>query len=138
MARENTIGVVHWQALQTGFDGERFLVIIPAYFQSQHVPYLEPIISIRVKDLDEKISVSLNPGHLTQNSNGTRYEPGSIVLADLAKPWPDAAALRTALEEAFVEAGEVEQEQRTQALDLEKHLRAADPPRQQPHAKTQS
>ncbi len=52
-------------------------------------------------------------------------ESGSIVLADLAKPWPDAATLRAALEAAFVEAGEIEQEQRAQAHELEKHLRSA-------------
>jgi hypothetical protein len=119
MTRENTIGVVHWEALETGFDGERFLVIIPAFFQSQHVPYLVPIISTRVNELDDKISVSLNPGRLTEGRNGTSYEPGSIVLADLAKPWPDAATLRGALEAAFVEAGEIEQEQRAQARELD-------------------
>lgn len=127
MARENTIGVVHWKALQTAYDGERFLVIIPAFFQAQHVPYLGSIISTRVRDLDEKISVSLNPGRLTESSNATRYEPGNIVLADVSKPWPDAVALRTALEGAFVEAGEIEQEQRGQAVELERHLRAGDP-----------
>jgi hypothetical protein len=128
MPRENTIGVVQWEALQTGFDGERFLVIIPAFFQSQHVPYLGPIISARVTDLDDKVSISLNPGCLTESGDGTSYEPGSIVLAELAKPWPDAATLRVALEAAFVEAGEIEQEQRAQARELEKHLRSAPRP----------
>jgi hypothetical protein len=123
MVRENTIGVVHWEALQVGYDGERFVVVIPAFFQSQHVPYLEPIISARIADMNDKISVSLNPGHLHESRNSTGYEPGAIVLADVVKPWPDAAKLRAALEAAFVEAGEIEQEQYAQARELEKHLR---------------
>ncbi|MGC2375383.1 MAG: hypothetical protein WA484_16070 [Solirubrobacteraceae bacterium] len=125
--RENTIGVVHWEALQTGYDGERFLVIIPAFFQSQHVPYLEAILKSRVAEINGGIAVSLNPGRFFDTSNRTGYEPGTIVLADVAEPWPDAAGLRASLDAAFVEAGEIEVEQRRLARDLEKHLRSAPP-----------
>jgi hypothetical protein len=125
--RENTIGVVHWEALRTGHDGERFLVIIPAFFQPQHVPYLDGILRARVAEIDESISVSLNPGRLTETSNSTSYEPGTIVLADVVEPWPNAAELRAKLDAAFVEAGEIEAEQSKLAGDLETHLRSAPP-----------
>ena len=111
--------------LQTGYDEERFLIIIPAFFQSQHVPYLEAILKSRVAEINGGISVSLNPGRLTETSNGTGYEAGAIVLADVAEPWPDAAELRASLDAAFVVAGEIEVEQRKLARDLEKHLRSA-------------
>lgn len=128
MTRENTIGAVHWEGLQTAFDGERFLTIIPAYFQPQHVPYLESVIKSRLSEIDDSISVSLNPGRLTQTGNGSSYESGTIVLTDVTKPWPDAEVLRTGLEAAFVEAGEIELEQRAQARELERHLRSAPRP----------
>jgi hypothetical protein len=126
--RENTIGVVHWSALQTGYDGERFLVVIPAFFQAHHVPYLEGVLKSRVAEIDAGISVSLNPGQLTETRTSANYQPGSIVLADVTEPWPDAAKLRAALDAAFVEAGEIEVEQSKLASELEKHLRAAPAP----------
>lgn len=128
MERENTIGAVHWKGLHIGFNGEQFVVVIPAFFQSQHVPYLQPIISARVHDLDDKISVSLKPGELSQTHRSTHYEPGSILLVGVSKPWPDAVVLRKSLESAFAEAGKIEEEQRAQARELERHLRAGDPP----------
>jgi len=128
LMRENSIGVVHWEGLQTGHDGERFLVIIPAYFQPHHVSYLDGILRARIAEIDENIAVSLNPGRLIETTNGSSYELGTIVLSDVAEPWPDAAKLRAALEAAFVEAGEIEVAQSTSARDLEKHLRAAPKP----------
>jgi len=127
--RENTIGVVHWEALQTGSDGERLLVIIPAYFQKRHVPYLSDVVRARIAEIDEGIAVSLNPGLLTESARGSSYDEGTIVLTDLSEPWPDAAKLRAALDAAFVEAGEIEQEQAKLALRLWEHLRSADKPK---------
>jgi hypothetical protein len=75
-----------------------------------------------------RISVLLNHGQLTETSNRTHYDPGTIVLTEAAAPWPDAAELRASLDAAFVEAGEIEGEQRKLAIELEKHLRSAQPP----------
>lgn len=52
-----------------------------------------------------------------------------IVIGPVSKPWPDAKVLRSALEDAFVEAGKVEVEQRTLARDLVRHLRLGAPDR---------
>jgi len=126
--RENTIGVVRWGALRADTDGERLLVLIPAFFQKRHLPYLLDVVRSRVAEIDDKIAVSLHPGLLTESPSGTAYDEGTIVLSDVSEPWPDAQELRAALDAAFVEAGEIEQEQAKLALKLWEHLRSADKP----------
>jgi hypothetical protein len=126
LMRTNTIGVVHWEALDVGSDGELILVIIPAYFQSHHLPYLESVLQSRLATLLESgMSLSLNPGQLSSSPNSTSYEPGSIVLAGLSKPWPNPVELRSTLDAAFVEAGEIEEKQRELLDDLAKHFRGS-------------
>jgi hypothetical protein len=62
-------------------------------------------------------------GILQQSARGTSYEPGQIVITGVTEPWPDGAALRRTLDEAFQEAGEIEAEQSRRALELQRHLR---------------
>ena len=74
--RTNTIGVVHWEALDVGSDGELILVIIPAYFQSHHLPYLESVLKSRLATLLESgVSLSFHPGELSKSPNHTNSEP---------------------------------------------------------------
>jgi hypothetical protein len=119
---ENSIGIVHWEALNTGTDGEAIVLIIPAFFQSHHVPYLTSVLESRLDqffDL-ESVSISLIAGERTRTS----YEEGTIVIRGVTEPWPDAGELREALDAAFEEAGHVEEEQRRRATELFKHLRS--------------
>ncbi len=123
---DNTIGVVHWEALRTGTDGETIVLIIPAFFQSHHLPYLTAVVESRVREFfhNDDVPVSLTPGERTKTATGTSYEPGDIVIRGVTEPWPDAAALREALDAAFREGGEVEEQQRRRADDLFSHLRS--------------
>jgi hypothetical protein len=124
--RKNTIGVVHWEALRTGTDGEQIVLIVPAYFQSHHVPYLGGVLESRLSEFfnNDSVSFSLSPGELARTTTSTSYEPGNIVINGMTKPWPDAAALRATLDAAFLEAGEIEERQRQLADDLFQHLRS--------------
>jgi hypothetical protein len=140
---EDTIGAVHWEALDVYGDGEGLHLAIPAYFQEHHIPYLNSVLESRLPDVfgaDDaeqapagegraEVHFRLDPGHLVRNQTSTEYSRGMIVIGPVSKPWPDAKVLRSALEDAFVEAGEVEVEQRTLARDLVRHLRLGAPDR---------
>jgi hypothetical protein len=136
----STIGVVHWGALDVYGDGEGLHLVIPAYFEPHHVPYLDGVLESRLPDVfgrsvtrgpavgneeNGAMWFRLDPGERHGRGGGATYEEGSIVIGPVSQPWPDAAQLRKVLEEAFVEAGEVEAEQRGLAEQLVRHLRAA-------------
>jgi hypothetical protein len=121
---DNTIGVVHWDAMFAGTDGEQITLIIPAFFQAHHRPYLIDILATRLRDLfGADVPFRLDPGELETSSAGARYESGQIVITGIPEPWPAGSALRRALEEAFSEAGAVESEQMKRANALVLHLR---------------
>jgi hypothetical protein len=137
---EDTIGVVHWEALDVYGDGEGLHLAIPAYFQEHHIPYLNGVLASKLatvfsEDNPEEapggegrpaVQFRLDAGELVREPNRAAYTPGMIVVGPVSEPWPDAEALRSALEEAFVEAGEVEVQQRTRARALVRHLRGGD------------
>jgi virulence-associated protein VagC len=134
------IGVVHWEALDVIGDGEGLHLAIPAYFQEHHIPYLNGVLASRLgtvfgEDDPERapagegrpeVHFRLDAGELVRTERSAQYNPGTIVIGPVSEPWPDAKALRSALEEAFVEAGEVEIQQRTHARALRRHLRLGD------------
>lgn len=122
---ESTIGSVSWDGMAAGTDGEQISLIVPAYFQAHHMPYLDAILATRLSALfgDVPISFRLDPGKLTRSSTETRYDSGSIVITGIEEPWPDGAALRDTLDDAFNEAGAVEAEQMKRAGELVAHLR---------------
>jgi hypothetical protein len=124
-ARENTIGVVHWEALWAASDGEQISLIIPAFFLTQHTPYLNGVLPSRFEKLfgERPVEFRLDPGDLLESDRGVRYTEGQIVVTGLTEPWPDGAELREMLEQAFREAGEIEGEQRERANALHRHLR---------------
>jgi hypothetical protein len=121
----NTIGVVHWERMGAGTDGEQISLIIPAFFLSHHTPYLNDVLASRFEALfgEADVGFRLDPGELTMSDGGTRYEEGNIVITGIKEPWPDGNALREALDEAFEEAGAIEAEQMTRADELVRHLR---------------
>jgi hypothetical protein len=122
--QEARIGAIHWGALSAGTDGERIVLIVPAFFEPHHAPYLTGVLEPRVAELfDESVELSLRPGRRSATSSSVTYEPGEIVISGVSKPWPDAAALRKALEGAFDEAGEIEVQQMQLANELVEHLR---------------
>lgn len=122
---DNTIGIVHWDAMGAGIDGEQLSLIIPAFFQSHHVPYLNDILASRFRDLfgDTDVKFRLDPGKWTRTDTSSSYEPGDIIITGIREPWPDGDALREALDTAFNEAGAVEAEQMRRADELVRHLR---------------
>ena len=123
--REDTIGIVHWDAMSAGTDGEQINLIIPAYFQAHHIPYLKSILASRLEGLlGPDVLFRLDPGQLTRSQTETRYDEGHIVITGIREPWPAGSALRRALEDAFKEAGSVEAEQMTRANELVMHLRS--------------
>jgi hypothetical protein len=124
-----TIGAVQWGALTAGTDGERIVLIVPAFFESHHVPYLTGVLEARLSELfDGTVELSLRPGRRTETRDGSsrevNYDRGAIVMSGVSKPWPNAQALRAALVDAFKEAGEIENEQLQLADELVQHLRA--------------
>lgn len=122
--RENTIGVVHWDAMFAGTDGEQISLIIPAFFQAHHAPYLNDILRTRLRDLfGADVQFRLDPGELERSSTGANYEPGHIVITGIPEPWPNGSSLRRVLEESFSEAGAVESEQMKRRDALILHLR---------------
>jgi hypothetical protein len=125
VGRENTIGAVHWGAMFAGTDGEQITLIIPAFFQAHHMPFLNGILKSRLGDFfdEDQVSFRLEAGELERSQGGSNYEPGRIIITGIREPWPDGEALRTALEEAFELAGGVETDQLRRADDLVRHLR---------------
>jgi len=124
---ESTIGLVHWGAVNVLGDGAQIIIEVPAFFEAHHVAYLTGVLESRLPDVfaTDGLTVSLEPGELTRGPSGADYQPGRILIEGVTQPWPDARALREALEAAFVEAGEVEVRQRELGKDLLKHLRSA-------------
>lgn len=122
---DSTIGVVHWLALQVLGDGEGIHIVVPAYFEQYHEPYLQSALPSRLSSIiaDERVLVEARGGE--RNANGWE-KPGEIVVAPVSEPWPDVDALRQAIEAALVEAGEVEAAQRKRAHELRQHLLAAE------------
>ena len=124
--RQNTIGAVHWGGMWGGTTGTEIALVIPAFFQGNHIPFLESILPGRLAGvLDYEVTIGFEPGELATGDRGTRYEPGVVAITGLKEPWPDAAAFRSAIDDAFVQAGEVEAEQMRKADALVAHLRAA-------------
>jgi hypothetical protein len=122
----SSIGAIQWGALTAGTDGERIVLIVPAFFESHHVPYLTGVLEARLAELfDESVELELRPGRRTATRSGASYEPGEIVMSGVSKPWPDAIGLRRALGDAFDEAGEIEVQQMRLADELIQHLRAS-------------
>ena len=124
-SRENTIGIVHWEALWAASNGEQLTVVIPAFFLQQHTPYLNGVLSLRLESIfgEGAVEFRLDPGDLEVSDRGTRYQPGDVVSRASRNRGRMAAKLREALEEAFREAGEIEVEQGRRARELEAHLR---------------
>jgi hypothetical protein len=117
---------VQWGGLRAGTDGERIVLIVPAFFEAHHVPYLQGVLEARLAALlGENVHLELQPGELARTPSSANYEPGAIVMSGISQPWPDGTALRTALEDAFKEAGEIEVEQVRLAEQLVEHLRSA-------------
>ena len=123
--RENTIGVIHWDGMFSGTDGERISVVIPAFFQEHQAPYLAEVLAAHLGNFlgDDDVSFGLKPGKLTESPSET-HDNGHIVITGIREPWPDGTALRHFLEDALEEAGEVEEEQSRRAKELVAHLRA--------------
>jgi hypothetical protein len=121
----NSIGVVHWGGMFAGTDGEQITLVIPAFFRFHHVPFLEGVLVSRLDDFfgEEVVSFRLEAGELERSNTGRRYEPGRIIITGVREPWPDGEKFRKTLDDAFVEAGEVESEQVRRAQDLVRHLR---------------
>ena len=121
---ENSIGVVRWGAMFAGTDGAQITLIIPAFFQAHHLPFLDGVLASRLADVfgESEVSFRLEAGELKRPERETSYEPGRIIITGIREPWPDGDALRTALDEAFVQAGEVEVEQHRRARELVRHL----------------
>jgi hypothetical protein len=121
---ESTIGGVEWDRMFAGTDGEQITLIIPAYFQTNHTPYLNDILGTRLSELfGADVPFRLDPGELYVSDTGSRYEAGHIVITGIPEPWPNGTELRAALEEAFSEAGAVESDQKRRADALVAHLR---------------
>lgn len=73
-AREDTIGVVHGDAMLAGTDGEQITLIIPAYFQPHHTPYLNDILETRLKDVFwADVPFRLDPGELHRSHTDTGH-----------------------------------------------------------------
>jgi hypothetical protein len=124
ITRENTIGVVHWGGMWAGTTGEQIALVIPAFFQGNHAPFLKDIIASRLDEMFgyDGLTIVLEPGELSKNNRGTRYEPGTVAIYGINEPWPDPADFREALDGAFIEAGEVEAAQMKKADALGAHL----------------
>jgi hypothetical protein len=124
--RLNTIGAVHWDGMWAGTTGEDITLVIPAFFRENHVPFLLDILGTKLPDLFEyETELVLDPGELKQTAQGTSFEPGTIGIAHVHQPWPDAKALREAIDDAFAQAGEVEAAQMRLADELVAHLKSA-------------
>lgn len=123
---DNSIGVVHWGGMWAGTDGERITLVIPGFFRAHHIPFLSSILEARLADFfgEGEIECRLEAGEYERSETGSRYEPGQIIITGVREPWPDGEAFRKALDDAFIEAGEVESEQLRRAKDLVRHLRA--------------
>jgi hypothetical protein len=122
---DSTIGDVHWAALKVLGDGEGLHIVVPAYFEQYHEPYLQSVLPPRLSSIiaDERVLVEARGGE--RNANGWE-KPGEIVVGPVSEPWPDVDALRHALEAALAEAGEVEAAQRKRAHELQQLLLAAE------------
>lgn len=122
--RQNTIGVINWGGMWAGTTGDQIALIIPAFFQENHVPFLESILSGRLEELfgSDGVVIELQPGQLANDDRGTSYEPGTIGLIGITEPWPDPSDFRKALDDAFAQAAEVEFEQMKKADALVAHL----------------
>jgi hypothetical protein len=120
---KSRIGVVQWNALDAGTDGERIVLMVPAFFESHHVPYLTGVLQPRLTELfDDDVELTLQAGRRTKTRSSVEFERGMIVLSGVSRPWPDPLTLRTALEGAFKEAGEIEVQQMRLANELVEHL----------------
>ena len=110
--------------MTAGTDGERIVLIVPAFFESHHIPYLTGVLKSRLAELfDESVELTLRPGERNETRLSVDFQPGEIVMSGVSKPWPDPVALRKALEGAFEEAGEIEIQQMQLAQELIEHLR---------------
>ncbi len=45
---DSTIGAAHWVALQVLGDGEGLHIVVPAYFEQYHEPYLQSVLPLRL------------------------------------------------------------------------------------------
>jgi hypothetical protein len=118
---DSTVGVIHWGALQVLGDGEGLHIVVPAYFEQYHEPYLQSVLPSRLSSIfsDERVMIEARGGE--RNANGWG-KAGEIVIGPVSEPWPDVSALRHALDAALVEAGEIEVAQRKRAHELRQLL----------------
>lgn len=109
-----------------GTTGEQIALVIPAFFQSNHVPYLKDVLESKLDEVFgfDDLSIVIEPGELSSGERGTSYEPGTIAIYGIVEPWPDAADFRKTIEDAFQQAGDIEAEQMAKAHALAAHLRA--------------
>jgi len=84
---QSRIGVVQWGALTAGTDGERIALIVPAFFEPHHVPYLTGVLESRLAELlGEDVELSLRPGRRESTGSSVNFERGHIVMSGVSEP----------------------------------------------------
>jgi hypothetical protein len=61
---DNSIGVIHWEGMFAGTDGEQINLVIPGFFRSHHIPFLNSVLASRLPDCfdEEGIEFRLEAG----------------------------------------------------------------------------